>query len=159
MILRLSRKRTANSSFYWGCSSYPECKQTLEYSPPENRFDFSNDDFTSILRTLDQKESFDKEEIENEIKVQMIQILEHFISCTWGAHYNTLFDLIIKPYLTNPSILDYVLKGECVKENRGNVIRGKTGAKIYPELLYYLKKVESDKIQNYLDIEFGKRMK
>lgn len=89
-----------------------------------------------------------------EIKVQMIGIMEHFISCTWAAHFDTMLEELIKPYLADVSTLDYVLKGDSIKESKGNVIRGETGAKIFPELYFCLSKVQSPNIKNYLKKEF-----
>ena len=137
--------------FTWRCSNYPDCKTETLYEPPTNRFDFANKDFTPILDTFEQISLDEKIQIETEIKAQMVEILKHFLSCTWGAHYNTLFDGIIMNYLDNPYLLDYVLKSGAVRDV-GMV--GITGAKIYPELMTYLRRVKSEKIQKYLDTEF-----
>jgi len=66
-----------------------------------------------------------------------------------------LFDKIIKPFLSDQSVLDYVLKGKTIKNSKGNVVEGNTGAKIYPELMHYLRMVENVKIQEYLSGEFN----
>ncbi len=155
MVLRLVRKGERQGSFFWGCSTYPLCMETQNYVVPENRFDFANNDFMPIINSLTTKPESEKQEIIAEIKVQMIEILRHFIECTWGAHYNTMFDMLIKPYLTDSSTLDYVLKSEIINESKGNVVRGNTGAKIYPELNYYLSNVNSAEIKNYLKKEFA----
>ena len=154
MVLKLARKGETKGNFFWGCSNYPYCQFTKEYVIPKNRFDFANNDFMPIIRSLNEKSKSEQETIETEITVQMIQILEHFIGCTWGAHFNTMFDELIKPYLRDSVTLDYVLRGDSVKETKGNVIRGNTGAKIYPELYEYLITVNSSDIINYLETEF-----
>jgi ssDNA-binding Zn-finger/Zn-ribbon topoisomerase 1 len=154
MVLRLVRKGERQGTFFWGCSKYPLCMNTQNYLVPENRFDFANNDFMPIINSLVAKPELEKQEIIAEIKVQMIEILKHFIECTWGAHYNTMFDMLIKPYLTDPSTLDYVLKTEIINESKGNVILGTNGAKIYPELKYYLSNVNSMDIKNYLKSNF-----
>lgn len=159
MLLELSIRGEAIGKYFWRCSKYPECKHTKDYNYPKSRFDFANDDFLSTLNSIDEKSDPERQEILNEITVQMPQILEHFIKCSWGAHYNTMFEKIIKPHLTDPLTLDFVLNGDCIKEYKGNVIRGKTGAKIYQELFIYLKRVESRPIQEYLENEFEERLK
>jgi ssDNA-binding Zn-finger/Zn-ribbon topoisomerase 1 len=155
MVLRLIRRGELQGSFFWGCSTYPLCMKTQNYVVPENRFDFANNDFMPIIKSLTAKPESEKQEIIVEIKVQMIEILKHFIVCTWGAHYNTMFDMLIKPYLTDPNTLDYILRSEIINESKGNVVRGTTGAKIYPELNYYLNNVNSMEIKNYLKKEFA----
>ena len=108
-----------------------------------------------IIRSINEKPKSEQNKIVTEIKVQMIQILEHFIGCTWGAHYMTMFDELIKPYLTDSSTLDHVLRGDRIKETKGNIIRGKTGAKIYPELYDCLISVNNPDIKIYLKTEFN----
>jgi hypothetical protein len=65
-----------------------------------------------------------------------------------------MFEMLIKPFLTDPKILDLVLRSEIINESKGNVIYGITGAKIYPELKDYLSKVNSSEIKHYLVVEF-----
>lgn len=154
MVLRLAQKGQFKGSFFWDCTAYPLCSNIQNYVVPENRFDFANNDFMPIIRSLNSQGDNEKQEIIAEIKVQMIEILKHFIECTWGAHYNTMFDMLIKPFLTDPKILDLVLRSEIINESKGNVIYGITGAKIYPELNDYLSKVNSSEIKQYLFVEF-----
>jgi hypothetical protein len=154
MVLRLVRKGENKGSFFWGCCTFPLCSNTRNYILPENRFDFANNDFMPIINSLSTKSDSEREEIVAEIKVQMIHILNHFIECTWGAHFNTMFEMLIKPYLTDPNTLDYVLRSEIINEEKENVILGITGAKIYPELNYYLLNVDSVEVKKYLLKEF-----
>jgi hypothetical protein len=154
MILRLERRGENKGSFFWGCSSQSLCLNTKKYKVPENRFDFSNNNFMLILNSLSTKSDSEREEILAEINVQMIDILIHFIQCDWGSHYNTLFEMLIKPYLTDPNTLDFVLRSEIINEAKGNIMRGNTGAKIFFELYYYLYNVNSKEIKNYLQKEF-----
>ncbi len=58
----------------------------------------------------------------------MIEILKLFIETSSSMYYITLFQHIIKNYLDDPFVLDYVLKSHIVK-NVG--IIGKTGAKCF----------------------------
>lgn len=152
MILRLARLGDTAGNFFWGCSTYPECTYTKPYQIPIERFAFANQDFTEIINSLGDKNEIEREIIVTEIKAQMIDILNHFIECRWGAHFNTLFDQIISKYLDDPSVLDYVLKSDVVIDIG---FRGVSGAKIFPDLLNYLQRVESPKIQHYLLKEFG----
>ena len=154
MVLKLARKGEKKGTYFWGCSNYPECKYSKVYDIPINRIEFSKDDFSPILNSINNKSSQEREAILAEITVQMIEILEHYISCSWGAHFNTMFEKLIKPYLADPSTLDYVLRGNSINENKGNIIIGKTGARIFPELLEYLMKVNNEEIRQYLKNEF-----
>lgn len=88
------------------------------------------------------------------IKVQMPEIIKHFIECGWGACYNTLFDRVIKKYLDDEKVLDFILRDNIIRDFPQRNIVGVTGAKIYPELLNRLKEVESKKIKEYLQNEF-----
>ena len=154
MVVRLARKGENKGNYFWGCSKYPLCSKSKNYEIPDNRFDFANNDFIPIIQSLSYISDIEREGILDEIKVQMIDILRHFVQCNWGAHFNTMFEMLIKPYLSDPNTLDHFLKSEVIDELKGNVIFGKTGAKIYPELHYYLNNVNSDEIKNYLKHEF-----
>ncbi len=50
-------------------------------------------------------------------------------------------------------LLDKILRTALIKE-KNNVIYGKTGARIYPELLNNLMRCDSREIRNYLKTEF-----
>lgn len=115
--------------------------------------DLINNDFMPLINSLDSMSLKERKVIIKAIKSQMRNILKHFIECTWGSHYNAVFENLIKPYLDNPQTLDSVLKSEVIKDK--NTIIGKTGAKIFPELMNYLKRVDSPKIQVYLRQEFN----
>jgi hypothetical protein len=87
-------------------------------------------------------------------KVYMAQILQHFIACSWGGCYNSLYFNVIVPFLDSPDIVDYVLRSPVVQESAGTMV-GKTGAKIYPELRHKLQSVKSENIHAYLAENFG----
>ena len=148
MQLVFGANKLNDPMFNWHC---PNCnKITLHKSQIE--IDFVNDDFKSIVESLINKMIAERETIINEIKSQMVNILKHFIECDKGWHYNAMFKSLIKPYLDNPLVLDFVLKSDAIK---GNEITGNSGAKIYPELLDSLKKVDDIKIKEYLKQEFN----
>ncbi|TXE06107.1 hypothetical protein FUA26_14090 [Seonamhaeicola algicola] len=115
--------------------------------------DLINNDFMPLINSLDSKSIKEREVIVNEIKYQMEHILRHFIRCNWGTHYNTVFKSLIKPYLDNPQTLEVVLKSEMIKDK--NTVVGRTGVKIFPKLMNYLKRVDSPNIQEYLKQEFN----
>lgn len=85
----------------------------------------------------------------------MHSILEHFIQCNRGYHYNSIFDNFIKSEFDSVEVLDCVLRSSIIK-NKSNVITGQTGAKIYPELFNKLLSIDSVEIKNYLSNEFKK---
>jgi hypothetical protein len=80
--------------------------------------------------------------------------LSHFISCTWGAHYQTLFKNFILLYLDDLNILKQILKSEVIKEDKENTVISKKGYKMFWDLYKYLMKVHSPDIQNFLRLEF-----
>lgn len=141
--------------FFWGCKDYPNCSFTKNYKPFEPRLDIAEKETMESIRILEDGDIETKTLLIDEIKVQMVDILNHFIDCTWGAHYMTLFNKMIVPYLDDPKVLQYVLKGSIINENKGNVYRGKSGTKMYPQLMYYLRDIKSQRIQEFLEDEFG----
>lgn len=86
-------------------------------------------------------------------KVFMAQILYHFIECTWGACYNSLYSNVLVPHLDAPEILDYVLRGPAVHDTDGTRV-GKSGARLYPELRHRLQGITSPRIRTYLAENF-----
>ncbi|MEM0519588.1 hypothetical protein [Aequorivita flava] len=129
---------------------------TKEYVPISPKLDIANQNTMDALKILDEGGVEEKVTIINEIKVQMIDILNHFIGCTWGAHYMTLFNKMIIPYLDDPKVLQFVLKGPVINDNKGNVFRGKSGTKMYEELYFYLKRVEAERFKDFLSSEFNR---
>lgn len=86
-------------------------------------------------------------------KVFMAQVLYHFIECTWGGCYNSLYFNVLVPHLDAPQILDYVLRSSAVHDNIGVQV-GKSGARLYPELRSRLQGVTSPRIRTYLAENF-----
>lgn len=149
MQLEFVNDKQSQPLFNWTCK---DCNEISSYES-EIDIDFTKHDFKPLLDSLTSKSIKEQEKVVTEIKSQMVYILKHFIECTWGSHYNTVFKKLIKPYLDNPLVLDYVLKSEIIKDK--NIVIGKTGAKAYPELMNYLKRVDSPKIHEYLKQEFN----
>lgn len=88
------------------------------------------------------------------IKKEMKAILEHYVECKRGYHYNVIFQKIIKPFLDSVTDLEIVLKSDVIKD-KSNVVIGKTGSKIFPELYKKLIQVESESIKVFLMNEFN----
>lgn len=88
------------------------------------------------------------------VQVYMPQILYHFIECSWGACYNSIFQNALVPLLESESVVDFVLRTDVIRTYKGNVFDGVNGAKIYSELFGYLSRVESLEIRNYLRKNF-----
>jgi hypothetical protein len=86
-------------------------------------------------------------------KVLMAQILYHFIECTWGTCYNSLYFIILVPHLDAPEVLDYVLRSPIVHGSAG-LQAGKSGARLYPGLRSRLQGVASPRIHTYLAENF-----
>lgn len=146
--LEFSINKLNEPIFNWNCSY---CNKITPHKP-QIEIDFANDDFKPIIDSLTNKTIAERETVISEIKSQMVNILKHFIECDKGWHYNVMFKSLIKSYLDNPLVLDFVLKSDTIK---GNEINGISGAKIYPELLRRLAQVDSSKIKNYLKQEFN----
>ena len=83
------------------------------------------------------------------LKVYMPQILHHFIECTWAGCYNSIYLNSIVPHLDSPSVVDYILRSPAIHGASAS-IAGRTGARIYGELLVRLGGVESERVQSYL---------
>lgn len=82
-------------------------------------------------------------------KVFMPHILYHFIECGRFPCYNSILTNVLVPHLDSVDVLDYVLKSPIVHP-AGDVMAGKTGARIYAELRHRLNQVKSTKIRQYL---------
>lgn len=82
-------------------------------------------------------------------------ILSHFISCTWGPCYQTLYRKLLVPHLESVPVLDYVLRSPVVYDARATLIDGISTPKMYPELYSYLMRVRSAEIRDYLLLTFG----
>jgi hypothetical protein len=87
-------------------------------------------------------------------KVFMIHVLDHFIDCTRGACYNSLYFDVLVPHLDSVDVVDYVLKSPVIR-TRPDVVEGKTGARIYGELRQRLNGVQSEKIRKYISENFS----
>lgn len=78
--------------------------------------------------------------------------LSHFISCSWGAHYHTIFKDFIILYLDDLNALKSALKSDVIKP--GNSIISKKGYKMFWGLYKWLMRVHSPQIRSFLQKEF-----
>ena len=147
-------RESKNYRFFWGCEQYPNCRNTKDYISEGIQLSIAERETMDAIQIIKNGSVEEKASMINEVRVQMVEILNHFIECTWGAHYMTLLNEIIIPYLDNPTVLKYVLKGPVISENKGNVFFGASGSKMFNELLYCLKRVKSPEIQKFLNTEF-----
>lgn len=88
-------------------------------------------------------------------KVYAPHILTHFIECTRGGCYNSIYQNFLVPHFDSASVLDYVLRTPVV---RGDTVfeDGIPAPRMYPELLSRLCGIRSPKIQQYLVHRFGR---
>lgn len=107
----------------------------------------------NILNSVHEIEIDNDSEIEGVIIDKMHLILEHYIQCNRGYHYNLIFEKIIKPHFNSVEVLESVLRSPIIK-NKENIISGQNGTKIFPELLNKLLLVDSENIKSYLKSEF-----
>lgn len=88
------------------------------------------------------------------VKFNMGNYLAHFIECTWGAHYNTLYKDFILYFLDDLNLLKAVLKSDVIKD-KDNTVVSKNGYKMFWELYCRLKKTGSTSdIRGFLVVEF-----
>lgn len=102
--------------------------------------------FSSVVRSL-------PEALVPGAKVYMPQILYHFIECTWGGCYNSIYQNCIVPYLDCPAVVDYVLRSPVI-DSSSDLMPGETGARIYGDLFHRLRGVSSPRIADYLNQTF-----
>jgi len=119
--------------------------------PDLSNFDIALGDHQQVLSKL--QTIIGEENIIPFIRSRMEGILIHYIECTWGACYTTKFKELIRPYLNDPELLDKVLRSEAIKD-KPDTITGKTGARIFSDLLHQLKQCHETVIRNYLNKEF-----
>ncbi len=89
-------------------------------------------------------------------KVFMPFILYHFIECSWGGCYNSLFNHVIVPDLDAVDVLKYVLRSPVVFES-GHSTASLLPPKMYAELYSRLVQVKSPAIREYVVSQFGAR--
>lgn len=85
---------------------------------------------------------------------QWLLIWEHAIECDYAACYNTMFENLLCPHFNAPHLLDFML-GEALIKPKPNVLRGRTGAQVFPQLLEWLVRFEGPEMQRYVAYEFG----
>lgn len=88
----------------------------------------------------------------------MPEIFHHFIECSWGACYNSVYQNLLVPHLDSPDVVDYVLRSAVVHSG-DDVVQGITGARVFGELMSRLRNVESDRIRTYLEITFSNNLR
>ena len=86
---------------------------------------------------------------------QWLLIWKHAIECNYAACYNTLFENLLCPHFNSPHLLDFML-GEALIKPKPNVLRGRTGALVFPHLLQWLVRFEGPEMQRYVAYEFGR---
>lgn len=88
------------------------------------------------------------------IRFNMYTYVAHFIECSSGAHYNTIFKYFIREYLDDINILKAILSSKYIKDAKNNTTTSKNGYKIYNELYRYLMKIKNKEIKHFLKTEF-----
>lgn len=87
-------------------------------------------------------------------KVYAPHILIHFIECTWGGCYNSIYENFLLPHFDSAKALDYALRSPVVRSEIV-VEDGIPALKMYPELLSRLRNIRSANIKKYLAERFG----
>lgn len=87
------------------------------------------------------------------VRIYMPSLLYHFIGCTWGGCYNSIYWNCLVPFLDSPEVVDYVLRSDVIRPSdlNGNRIRE---PRIFPELRNRLEGVSSSRIKQYLKETF-----
>ena len=81
-------------------------------------------------------------------------IFYHFIECTWGACYNSIFFNLLVPHLDSAAVLDYALRSPVI-HGTAEVVEGVPKPKMYGQLHSRLMGVKSSIIREYLVDTFG----
>ncbi len=92
--------------------------------------------------------------IRTAVKFNMFSYLTHFIECSWGAHYQTLFKEFIIRNLDDLNTLKEVLRSCYIREDKQNTTTSKNGYKMFWSLYCYLMKVYNMEIIGFLQKEF-----
>lgn len=86
------------------------------------------------------------------VRYNMAKYLAHFITCDWGAHYNTLFNDFIIKHLNDLNALKIVLRSDIIEP--GNSITSTNGYKMFWELYGRLITIPDKPVQSFLRLEF-----
>ena len=89
----------------------------------------------------------------NSLKISMLPLLTHFLSCEWGACYNTMFDKAIKPYFDDIEILKFFLKQDIIFKS--GTYKNRNGYFMYDELGRYLSRIKNSGVKYFVENEFG----
>tara|TARA_B100000586_G_C20037833_1_gene396219 strand:- start:321 stop:812 length:492 start_codon:yes stop_codon:yes gene_type:complete len=87
----------------------------------------------------------------NRAKINMLDILSHYVECHFHPCYQTLFALVIKPNLDNLDILKFFLQS--TDTIKGFSRRNHNGYQMYAELLQKLSQVENRQIREFIRLE------
>ena len=81
-------------------------------------------------------------------------IFYHFVECTRGACYNSIYFNLLVPNLDSAAVLDYVLRSPVI-QGIPEVVDGVSKPRMYGELHSRLMSVKSPIIRQYLADTFG----
>jgi hypothetical protein len=86
-------------------------------------------------------------------RVYALHILSHFIECSWGGCYNSIYSNFFVFYFESVTVLDYVLRSPVVG---GEVVikNGVPEPRIFGELYSRLNGIQSHKVREYLKEKF-----
>jgi hypothetical protein len=161
MELLLAKQGEFQNQYFYTCSTQV-CRFYLN-TGINTKHDFSNFRIRSdganwwkcenngLRNLLERDSSLDCEDCINAIKINMLDILSEFVECTWGVHYMTVFENIIKPYLDNLEMLKFFLQStDTIIDEYNNV----NGYKMYGDLHHMLNGVENIQINKFIQSEF-----
>lgn len=78
-----------------------------------------------------------------------VLLFKHFIECRWPACYNTTSDEVIAAHFCSRSLLHAMLRSSMIRDTR-DILHGHEGARVFPELLFHLGKIQDPSVQAYL---------
>jgi len=113
--------------YFWGCSLFPECDKTFS-------IDFNPNNLTEFEKKM------------YHVFYCFVN-LNSFLMATYGTTYFNL---------NNAALLDYMLRSEIIRDNKSELEKGRTGARIFYDLYYYLMLLPADAIRIYLKTNFPK---
>ncbi len=142
----------------------PKCDTKITLQDTENGCLNCGFSFSSIIKLLGKDDDFlvlysdciyaDKLALKCIVNYNSEKLLKHFIECSWGAHYNTVFDKLIVPYFSDLDVLKNFLSSDIIREDNNIVWSKNKEHKAYDLLLKYLRKIKDKNIHKFIVNEF-----
>lgn len=154
LFLKFNPYGEKRGQFFWNCSNSTTCNYSDIFIPKFKQI-FQTKGFGYIIgEKLKNLSGQDKEDLILEIRGQMLNILEHYVTCRIGYCYSSIFRYILIDYLEDVIVLEYFLKSNSIKDGPLPICISKNGVKIFYDLFYDFMLVKSVSVKIFLQKEF-----